>query len=123
MPEGKDTQGEDREKVRGSEEDLVDASKDEFDDEDIDADNVLNLTTAERDQEQWQRYVVNLADQSKFTRQGVCSQPRHLAGQPTGPRDNVCWVFFRIPFKSPDDSLGHPLLRRAKALRILGRKP
>src|SRR4029077_20647592 len=35
-----------------------------------------------------------------------------------GPRDNVCWVFFRIPFKTPDDSLGHPLLRRAKALRI-----
>ena len=27
---------EDREKIRGSEEDLVDASKDEFDDEDVD---------------------------------------------------------------------------------------
>jgi hypothetical protein len=89
-----------------------------LDEEDIDADNVLNLTTAERDQEQWQRYVVNLADPTKFTRQGVCSQPRQLAGQPTGPHDNVCWVFFRIPFKTPDDSLGHPLLRRAKALRI-----
>jgi hypothetical protein len=89
-----------------------------LDEEDIDADNVLNLTTAERDQEQWQRYVVNLADPSKFTRPGQCGPPPKLAGQPSGPRDNVCWVFFRIPFKTPDDSLGHPLLRRARALRI-----
>jgi len=89
-----------------------------LDEEDIDADNVLNLTTAERDQEQWQRYVVNLADPSKFTRQGACGPPPKLAGQPSGPRDNVCWEFFRIPFKTPDDSLGHPLLRRARALRI-----
>jgi cell surface protein SprA len=89
-----------------------------LDEEDIDADNVLNLTTAERDQEQWQRYVVNLADLSKATRPGVCSQPKQLAGQPRVARDNVCWMFFRIPFSTPDDSLGHPLLRRARALRI-----
>jgi len=89
-----------------------------LDEEDIDADNVLNLTTAERDQEQWQRYVVNLADLSKVTRPGVCSQPKQLAGQPRVARDNVCWMFFRIPFSTPDDSLGHPLLRRARALRI-----
>ena len=89
-----------------------------LDEEDIDADNVLNLTTAERDQEQWQRYVVNLADASKFTRPGVCSQPPLLAGQPRVPHDDVCWVFFRIPFRTPDDSLGRPLLRRARALRI-----
>ncbi|MDQ6690744.1 MAG: cell surface protein SprA, partial [Gemmatimonadota bacterium] len=88
-----------------------------LDEEDIDADNVLNLTTAERDQEQWYRYVVNLADTAK-TRQGRCTQPRQLAGQARGPRDNVCWMLFRIPFRTPDDSLGHPLLRRARALRI-----
>jgi len=89
-----------------------------LDDEDIDADNVLNLTTAERDQEQWYRYIVNLADLSKKTRQGKCGAPPRLAGQPGGLRDDVCWVFFRIPFRHPDDSLGHPLLRRARALRI-----
>jgi hypothetical protein len=89
-----------------------------LDDEDIDADNVLNLTTAERDQEQWQRYIVNLADPTKYTRRGVCSQPPSLAGQPSVPHDDVCWVFFRIPFRTPDDSLGHPLLRRARTLRI-----
>jgi Motility related/secretion protein len=89
-----------------------------LDEEDIDADNVLNLTTAERDQEQWLRYVVNLADPSKFTRPGQCGPPPQLAGQPVVAPDNVCWVFFRIPFNTPDDSLGHPLLRRARALRI-----
>ncbi len=89
-----------------------------LDEEDIDADNVLNLTTAERDQEQWYRYIVNLADPSKRTRLGQCGPPPQLTGQATGPRNNVCWVFFRVPFRTPDDSLGHPLLRRARALRI-----
>ena len=93
-------------------------SNNRLDEEDIDADNVLNLTTAERDQEQWYRYVVNLADPSKRTRLGQCAQPPQLLGQPSGPRNNVCWVFFRVPFRSPDDSLGHPLLRRARALRV-----
>jgi len=89
-----------------------------LDEEDIDADNVLNLTTAERDQEQWQRYVVNLADPSKFTRRGRCGPPPPLAGQPRVPREEVCWVLFRIPFRTPDDSLGRPVLRRARALRL-----
>ncbi|HJP59339.1 MAG TPA: cell surface protein SprA, partial [Gemmatimonadaceae bacterium] len=89
-----------------------------LDEEDIDADNVLNLTTAERDQEQWYRYIVNLADPAKRTRLGQCGPPKQLTGQPSGPRNNVCWVFFRVPFRIPDDSLGHPLLRRARALRI-----
>ncbi|MFL5555484.1 MAG: cell surface protein SprA [Gemmatimonadaceae bacterium] len=89
-----------------------------LDEEDIDADNVLNLTTADRDQEQWRRYIVNLADLSRSTRIGKCGPPPQLAGQPRGLRDNVCWVFFRIPFRTPDDSLGQPLLRRARALRI-----
>lgn len=89
-----------------------------LDEEDIDADNVLNLTTAERDQEQWNRYIVNLADASRFTRLGKCGPPKVLSGQPRGIRDNVCWVLFRIPFRTPDDSLGQPLLRRARALRI-----
>jgi hypothetical protein len=89
-----------------------------LDEEDIDGDNVLNLTTAERDQEQWYRYIVNLADSTKRTRVGQCSPPPVLAGQPRGLGDNVCWILFRVPFRTPDDSLGHPLLRRARALRI-----
>src|SRR5205823_4709774 len=46
-----------------------------LDEEDIDADNVLNLTTAERDQEQWLRYIVDLADLYKTVRQGECRPP------------------------------------------------
>jgi hypothetical protein len=79
---------------------------------------VLNLTTADRDQEQWHRYIVNLADVSKFTRIGKCGPPPQLSGQPRSSRDDVCWVLFRIPFRTPDDSLGSPVLRRARALRI-----
>ncbi|HMI42541.1 MAG TPA: cell surface protein SprA, partial [Gemmatimonadaceae bacterium] len=89
-----------------------------LDEEDIDADNVLNLTTAERDQEQWHRYIVNLADLSKITRIGKCGPPPQVAGEPRISRDDVCWVLFRIPFRTPDDSLGQPVLRRARALRI-----
>jgi len=89
-----------------------------LDEEDIDADNVLNLTTSERDQEQWHRYIVNLADVSKITRVGKCGPPPQLAGEPRISRDDVCWVLFRIPFRTPDDSLGQPVLRRARALRI-----
>jgi hypothetical protein len=89
-----------------------------LDEEDIDADNVLNLTTAERGQERWYRFVVNLADTTRQTRYGKCGPPPQLAGQPRGARDDVCWVLFRVPFRSPDDSLGSPLLRRARALRI-----
>jgi hypothetical protein len=43
-----------------------------LDEEDIDADNVINLTSSERDAEQWQRYIVDLGDESKHTRRGRC---------------------------------------------------
>ncbi len=88
-----------------------------LDEEDIDADNVLNLTSAERDAEKWNRYIVNLADAAKYTRIGKCSAPPTM--QPArASSDSVCWVLFRVPFKTPDDSLGDPLLRRARALRL-----
>ncbi|MBA3645071.1 MAG: cell surface protein SprA [Gemmatimonadaceae bacterium] len=88
-----------------------------LDEEDIDADNVLNFTSADRDQETWKRYIVDLADPAKYTRMGKCSvAPTLLAGR-TAP-DSVCWVLFRVPFKAADDSLGQVLLRRAHALRI-----
>ena len=88
-----------------------------LDEEDIDADNVLNLTSAERDQEKWNRYIVDLSDPAKYTRIGKCSLAPALIPGHAAP-DSVCWVLFRVPFKSADDSLGQPLLRRAHALRI-----
>ncbi|HVF41346.1 MAG TPA: cell surface protein SprA, partial [Gemmatimonadaceae bacterium] len=87
-----------------------------LDDEDIDSDNVLNLTSAERDAEQLRRYIVNLADSSTYNRIGRCSSTRRMVVGPL-PQD-VCWVLFRVPFRVADDSLGAPLLRRIRALRM-----
>jgi len=88
-----------------------------LDEEDVDADNVINFTSTERDAEQWQRYIVDLADESKYTRRGKCSRAPRLATD-IGPPETVCWVLFRIPFREPDDSLGQPLLRRTRAVRV-----
>ncbi len=87
-----------------------------LDEEDIDGDNVLNLTSAERDAEQVRRYIVNLADTAAYTRVGKCStSPRTVVGPPPEER---CWVLIRIPFRTASDSIGTPLLRRMRALRI-----
>ncbi|HUQ18855.1 MAG TPA: cell surface protein SprA, partial [Gemmatimonadaceae bacterium] len=87
-----------------------------LDEEDIDGDNVLNLTSNEREQEELRRYIIDLSDASKFNRVGTCSiAPRVVVGPAP---DSVCWVLFRIPFRAPDDSIGAPLLRRIKAMRI-----
>ncbi|MEO5580839.1 MAG: cell surface protein SprA, partial [Gemmatimonadaceae bacterium] len=86
-----------------------------LDGEDIDSDDVLNLTASERDSEQLKRYLVDLADSSTFNRIGRCETSRTTVGiQP----ERMCWVFFRIPFKAASDSLGAPLLRRVRALRL-----
>ncbi len=88
-----------------------------LDEEDVDADNVINFTSTEQGAEEWQRYIVDLADESKHTRRGKCSLSEKLATD-AGPPETVCWVLFRIPFRQPDDSLGSPLLRRARAVRV-----
>lgn len=87
-----------------------------LDEEDIDGDGVLNLNSTEREQEQWDRYVIDLGDPARYTRTGKCSAAP-VTQVPT-QRDSVCWVLFRVPFQSPDDSLGSPLRRRTRALRI-----
>ncbi|MEO5590328.1 MAG: cell surface protein SprA, partial [Gemmatimonadaceae bacterium] len=87
-----------------------------LDEEDIDGDNVLNLSSSEREGEEVRRYIVNLADSAGFTRVGKCStSPRTVVGPPP---EEKCWVLFRIPFRNPQDSLGTPLLRRMRALRM-----
>jgi hypothetical protein len=87
-----------------------------LDEEDLDGDNVLNLTSSQREQEQIRRYVVDLSDQRKYNRVGKCIARPVRSGEPAG--EPVCWVFVRIPFRAPDDTLNAPLLRRARALRI-----
>ncbi|HEV2641148.1 MAG TPA: cell surface protein SprA, partial [Candidatus Elarobacter sp.] len=71
-----------------------------LDEEDIDGDNVLNLTSAQRDQEQLRRYVVDLSDSRLYNRVGKC-RPSLAPG--ARPGDNVCWVFVRVPFRAPQD--------------------
>jgi len=43
-----------------------------LDEEDLDGDNVLNLSSAQREQEQIRRFVVDLSDERKFNRVGKC---------------------------------------------------
>jgi hypothetical protein len=87
-----------------------------LEDEDIDGDNVLNLTGNEREAEQVRRYIVNLADSSSYTRVGRCAtSPRTVVGPLPEER---CWVLIRIPFRNASDSIGTPLLRRVRALRM-----
>ncbi|MDQ2888922.1 MAG: cell surface protein SprA [Gemmatimonadota bacterium] len=88
-----------------------------LDEEDLDGDNVLNLTSAQREQEQIRRFVVDLSDDHKYNRVGKCiPRPARRGEMVAGPP--VCWVFVRVPFRAPDDTLNAPLLRRARALRI-----
>ena len=87
-----------------------------LDEEDLDGDNVLNLTSSQREQEQIRRFVVDLSDQRKYNRVGKCITRPVRSGEVAGPP--VCWVFVRVPFRSPDDTLNAPLLSRARALRI-----
>jgi hypothetical protein len=86
-----------------------------LDEEDLDSDNVLNLTATESNAEEWRRYVVDLAT-TPFVRRGQCSLPAQTLHRPAV--DSVCWVLYRIPFRSPSDSLGAPVLRRTRALRV-----
>ncbi len=88
-----------------------------LDEEDVDFDNVLNLTQTERDQERWRRYVVDLSNPESYNRVGRCAPAPRTFNTVPGNQP-VCWVLIRVPFRSPDDSLGEALLRRVRALRI-----
>ncbi|MEO8945133.1 MAG: cell surface protein SprA, partial [Gemmatimonadaceae bacterium] len=88
-----------------------------LDEEDLDGDNVLNLNSTQREQEQIRRFVVDLSDDHKYARVGKCINRPAFRGE-TGPTTPVCWVFVRVPFRSPDDTLNSPTLSRARALRI-----
>ena len=88
-----------------------------LDEEDVDFDNVLNLTQPEREQESWRRYIVDLSNPASFNRIGQCDAAPRTFNAGAAPQQ-VCWVLVRVPFRSPDDSLGEALLRRVRALRV-----
>ena len=86
-----------------------------LDEEDIDLDGVLNLTSASRDQEKVTRFVVDLGDRNRWVRFGrTFTQQLDSAG----PRRTLQWVMVRVPFRSADDTLNDVLLRRVRAMRV-----
>ncbi|MCC6319703.1 MAG: cell surface protein SprA [Gemmatimonadaceae bacterium] len=90
-----------------------------LDEEDIDQDNALNFSAAERENERVRRFVVNLADTRAYTRVGKCGAVvRDVnGGIPADAR--LCWVHVRLPFGTPTDSTGGgPAIRRIRALRL-----
>ncbi len=90
-----------------------------LDEEDIDLDNTLNLDASQRENERLLRYVVDLSDPRAYTRVGKCevAQVDSVGG---GVQNNtLCWVFFRLPFNAPYDTVGGgPSIRRIRALRL-----
>ncbi|MBW7932637.1 MAG: cell surface protein SprA, partial [Gemmatimonadaceae bacterium] len=89
-----------------------------LDENDIDLDNTLNFVSSQRESERVLRYVVDLADPKAYTRVGKCEVPPvdGIGGVESGTR---CWVFFRLPFNAPVDTIGGgPAIRRVRALRL-----
>lgn len=90
-----------------------------LDENDIDLDNTLNFVSTQRESERVLRYVVDLADPKAYTRVGKCevTQQESIGGGTEA--GTLCWVFFRLPFNAPADTIGGgPSLRKVRALRL-----
>ena len=87
-----------------------------LDEEDVDLDNALNLTAAQREQENLRRYVVDLGDPRVYARVGGEFQwPETL--DRLGARRRQ-WVLVRVPLDAPTDTIGSLQLRRVRAVRL-----
>ena len=90
-----------------------------LDEEDIDLDGQLNLTSLNADREQWKRFVVDLSDSENWSRIGKCASFVTDSSPATGlVRDSLCWVQVRLNWRAPKDSLNAPDDRRMRALRL-----
>lgn len=108
-----------RNRVLGDNQASCTARNGRLDEEDIDQDNALNFTSAERELERVRRYVVDLSDRRVYSRIGRCgAQVRDVNdGAPIDGR--FCWVQVRLPFAQAEDSTGGgPAIRRIRALRV-----
>ena len=85
-----------------------------LDEEDLNANFNLDIR---RGDEALRRYVVDLSDESKYDRIGVCNAERDSTGVEVGRR---CWVHFRVPFGTVGDGrdVGSPQIRRIKSMRV-----
>ena len=108
-----------RTRVLGDNQTNCTARNGRLDEEDIDQDNALNFTAADREQESIRRYVVDLADQRAYARVGKCGAVVHDVNDGIAPDATLCWVQVRLPFGNPDESTaGGPSIRRVRALRL-----
>ena len=90
-----------------------------LDETDIDLDNTLNLLSSQREEERLLRYVVDLGDPKSYTRVGKCEVTQVDSAGGGLENNTLCWVFVRLPFNAPFDSVaGGPNIRRVRALRI-----
>ncbi|MBX6332813.1 MAG: cell surface protein SprA, partial [Gemmatimonadaceae bacterium] len=90
----------------------------QLDEEDLDRDGFLNLTSANRNAEQILRYVIDLSDSSTYTKIGRCyTSFTDTSSTRPGPR-RVCWVRVSVPFGAPTETLNNPILRRIKSVRL-----
>ncbi len=88
-----------------------------LDEDDIDMDNALNFSSAQRESERILRYVVDLSAPSAVTRVGgQFTDTLYVRGQPQARTRN--WVLVRVPFKTPTDSLNDVNRRKLRALRL-----
>ena len=88
-----------------------------LDEEDIDLDNALNFSNAQRENERILRYIADLNAPNVYTRVGGrFTDTLFVRGQPQPRTRN--WVLIRIPFKAPTDSLNDVNRRKLRALRV-----
>ncbi len=88
-----------------------------LDEYDIDQDNALNFTNAQRESERLLRYVVDLTAANAYTRVGGSfTDTLYVRGQPQARTRN--WVLVRVPFKAPTDSLNGVNRQKLRALRL-----
>jgi hypothetical protein len=88
-----------------------------LDEEDLDLDGFLNLSSDMRNAERLRRFVIDMSNPGNFDRIGRCYRSVHDTTTVLGPRP-VCWVRFRLPFNSPQEELNAPLIRRTKSVRL-----
>ena len=93
------------------------ARNNRLDEEDIDLDGRLNMTSASPDQEQFRRFAVDLSDTRNWTRIGRCYQQRDSTAL-GATADSVCWVQIKLNWRAPLEELNNPNIRRMRAMRM-----
>lgn len=93
------------------------ARNNRLDEEDIDLDGQLNIPSGAIDQEQFKRFVVDLADTRNWTRVGRCYQQQDSTANGV-VSDSLCWVQVRMNWRAPTEEQNSPNDRRVRALRM-----